>query len=63
MLLLGKKANIKLILDTDYRHHSSGSAVVKPIVVELLHRLKEVQSFTNARRDRGGEGALEVFLA
>jgi NDP-sugar pyrophosphorylase family protein len=43
-------------------HSRNGSPVVKPILKNYLSTLGTVERVYEARRDRGGEGALEVIL-
>lgn len=42
--------------------HSANGPVIGPLLREYLPRLNIVQSVQTARRDRGGEGALEIEL-
>jgi DNA-nicking Smr family endonuclease len=43
-------------------HSRNGSPVVKPILKRYLESLSFVEKVYEARRDRGGDGALEVIL-
>ncbi len=43
-------------------HSADKKAVLKPLIETMLSKMEEVRSFVDARRDRGGEGALEVVL-
>lgn len=43
-------------------HSADNKSILKPAIEAALNSMEEVQSFTEARRDRGGEGALEVIL-
>lgn len=51
-----------LIITGKGLHSSEGGPVVKPVVISFLKNDKRVFSFVEARRDRGGSGALEVEL-
>ncbi|MBU0668324.1 Smr/MutS family protein [Patescibacteria group bacterium] len=51
-----------LIITGKGAHSKNGEAVIRPIIEKLLRKHEEVESVTTARRDRGGEGALEVKL-
>lgn len=52
----------RVLIITGKGMHSKGAPVVGPLLIEYLPTLPEVQSVVLARRDRGGEGALEVIL-
>lgn len=52
----------KVLIITGKGMHSKGGPVVGPLLMEYLPTLPEVHSMVLARRDRGGEGALEVRL-
>jgi len=51
-----------LIITGKGLHSRNEVAVVKPIVIAFLKRHEDVESCMEARRDRGGSGALEVTL-
>ncbi len=51
-----------LILTGKGSHSKDGRSVVKPLVERTLRKCEEVDFFADARRDRGGEGAIEVKL-
>jgi len=58
-----KKNLDKILVITGKGLHSiNQNAVVKPTVLKALSNNDQVESFTLARRDRGGEGAVEVNL-
>ncbi len=57
-----RKMKKVLIITGKGLHSSDGVPVVKPCVVRFLKNDKRVSSFIEARRDRGGSGALEVEL-
>jgi DNA-nicking Smr family endonuclease len=52
----------KLLIITGKGLHSENTAVVRPLVQNLLSSHPLVKSTLTARRDRGGEGAFEVLL-
>jgi DNA-nicking Smr family endonuclease len=52
----------KILIITGKGLHSKSGPVVGPLVQDILMSLPNVQSVETARRDRGGEGALEVQL-
>lgn len=52
----------KVLVITGKGMHSKDGPVIGPLLQEYLPTLPEVQSVTVARRDRGGEGALEITL-
>lgn len=52
-----------LIITGKGTHSKNGISVVKPTVERSLRGMDEVVSFSNARRDRGGDGAIEVVLS
>jgi len=53
----------RLLIITGKGYHSkNGQSVVKPLVERTLRKCEEVDFFADARRDRGGEGAIEVKL-
>ncbi len=51
-----------LIITGKGLHSRDGIAVIKPIVQKHLKGLDTVKEIAEARRDRGGEGALEIKL-
>jgi len=51
-----------LIITGKGTHSRDGVSFVKPIVERTLRKHEGVLSFGNGRRDRGGEGAIEVKL-
>lgn len=57
-----RKGLKKVLIITGKGLHSKSGPVVGPMVAEVLLSLPAVKSFETARRDRGGEGALEVLL-
>ena len=57
-----KKGFKRLLIITGKGLHSSDGPVIKPLLSWYLHKLPSVKSAVTARRDRGGEGALEVEL-
>ena len=52
----------KLLIITGKGLHSQNGAVIKPTVQKHLSSHPEVKSVLTARRDRGGQGALELTL-
>ena len=52
----------KLLIITGKGLHSENGAVVRPIIQNLLSNHPLVKTALTARRDRGGEGAIEVSL-
>lgn len=52
----------KVLVVTGKGMHSKNGAVVKPTVIKHLANHELVESANSARRDRGGDGALEVRL-
>lgn len=59
-----KKSGLQkvLIITGKGLHSKDNEAVVKPVLLEYLPTLSFVSSVRLARRDRGGDGALEVVL-
>ena len=57
-----KKGFKRVLIITGKGMHSKAGPVIGPLLEEFLPRLDEVKSVVKARRDRGGEGALEVEL-
>ena len=57
-----KQIDRLLIITGKGSHSKNGQSVVKPLVERTLRKCKEVDFFGNARRDRGGDGAIEVKL-
>lgn len=51
-----------LIITGKGLHSSDNKAVIKPAIQATLRAMSEVQNVADARRDRGGGGALEVLL-
>ena len=51
-----------LIITGKGLHSRDGAAVIKPLVMKHLRKHNKVKSVSTARRDRGGDGALEVKL-
>jgi len=43
-------------------HSKNGKPILKPAIEKQLRNMEDVQSVSSARRDRGGDGALEVKL-
>ncbi len=52
----------KVLIITGKGLHSEQGPVIRPMIRQFLHRLPQVVSVETARRDRGGDGALEVEL-
>ena len=52
----------KVLIITGKGLHSDKGPVIRPLLKDFLPRLPQVQSVAYARRDRGGEGALEIDL-
>ena len=52
----------RVLIITGKGLHSSDGPVIRPLLKWFLHSLPQVLSVETARRDRGGEGALEVKL-
>jgi len=59
---VGNRLDRVLIITGKGTHSRDGISVVRPIVEDVLLNIDEVDSFSGARRDRGGEGAIEVRL-
>lgn len=57
-----EKGMKKVLIITGKGLHSERGPVIRPLLKEFLPRLPQVQSVSLARRDRGGEGALEIDL-
>lgn len=57
-----KQVDRLLIITGKGSHSKDGRSVVKPLVERTLRKCEEVAFFADARRDRGGEGAIEVKL-
>lgn len=57
-----KKGFTKVLIITGKGLHSADGPVIRPLLQWFLHKLPQVVSVETARRDRGGEGALEVQL-
>jgi DNA-nicking Smr family endonuclease len=57
-----QKGYKKVLIVTGKGLHSKSGPVIGPILEKYLPGLPEVKSIVKARRDRGGEGALEVEL-
>lgn len=57
-----QKGHRKILVITGKGIHSRESPVIAPLLQEFLPRLPQVKSVMKARRDRGGEGALEIEL-
>lgn len=57
-----QKGYKKILIVTGKGLHSKSGPVIGPILEKYLPSLSEVKSIVKARRDRGGEGALEVEL-
>jgi DNA-nicking Smr family endonuclease len=53
----------KILIITGKGLHSEQGPVIEPLLRKFLPTLPAVRSVLTARRDRGGEGALEVELA
>jgi len=51
-----------LIITGKGLHSDEGVSKIKPIVLRELSKKSFVKNFNLARRDRGGDGAIEVFL-
>lgn len=52
----------RVLIITGKGLHSLDGPVVRPMLSWFLHKLPQVIKVSTARRDRGGEGALEVEL-
>ncbi|MGE3279299.1 MAG: Smr/MutS family protein [Candidatus Altimarinota bacterium] len=52
----------KILVITGKGLHSKSGPIVGPLLESFLPELDQVKSVLKARRDRGGEGALEVEL-
>jgi len=55
----------RILIITGKGLHSGGDPVIKPLVFEFLQEkfeLEEIEKFVEARRDRGGSGAFEVWM-
>lgn len=57
-----QKGLTKVLIITGKGLHSAEGPVIRPLLKWYLHKLPQVLSVETARRDRGGEGALEVKL-
>lgn len=57
-----RKGYKKILIVTGKGIHSKSGPVIGPLLEDFLPGLDEVKSVLKARRDRGGEGALEVEL-
>lgn len=58
-----QKGYRKILFVTGKGLHSKSGPVVGPVLEAFLPSLPMVKSVVKARRDRGGDGALEVELA
>lgn len=56
------KGLMKVLIITGKGLHSENGPVIGPLLKWYLHKNPAVLSVETARRDRGGEGALEVKL-
>ena len=52
----------RVLIITGKGLHSKEGPVIGPLLSWYLHKIPYVKSAVTARRDRGGEGALEIFL-
>ena len=52
----------RVLIITGKGLHSKEGPVIGPLLKWYLHKIPAVMSVETARRDRGGEGALEVKL-
>ena len=52
----------RLLIITGKGLHSVEGPVIRPFLLWYLHKLPQVLSVQTARRDRGGDGALEVRI-
>jgi DNA-nicking Smr family endonuclease len=52
----------KILIITGKGLHSAQGPVIRPMIRAYLKKLPQVVSVETARRDRGGDGALEVEL-
>lgn len=57
-----KKGLERILIITGKGLHSVDGPVIRPLLKWYLHKLPQVLSVETARRDRGGEGALEIKL-
>jgi DNA-nicking Smr family endonuclease len=57
-----KNNSEKILIITGKGLHSQDGPVVRPLVQRLLQKHGDVRSFSQARVDRGGSGAIEVVL-
>lgn len=56
------KGFTKILIITGKGLHSKEGPVIEPLLREFLPTIPGVRSVLTARRDRGGEGALEVEI-
>jgi len=52
----------KALIITGKGLHSSKGAIIAPLLKDYLKRHPSVKQLNTARRDRGGDGALEITL-
>lgn len=57
-----RKRLTRVLIITGKGLHSKEGPVIGPLLQDFLPSLSEVQTVVTARRDRGGEGAMEVQL-
>jgi len=57
-----EKGMKKILIITGKGLHSEKGPIIRPLLQEFLPRLPQVRSVSYARRDRGGDGALEIEL-